>query len=494
MRATLGIVGTVLLFGTFANVAGSDAPSAPQEFTVAEDAAPGADIGRVSEQTENSAEPPAATYSIAHDGRSIPFVIDPQTGALTLADSPLDYERQSRHEFTVRARRPRVLDAARRAYLADLIASGVEPETIDELLFEVTEHVVAVNVADSPEPPVLSPATLQLVIEDSGKGARAQLVANDPDAGDTQTFELIAGDSGQFQIDPQTGVLHCPQTDTAVAGSFPVTVRVTDTTGLSDAATFNVEVIVPPAAVAASTPEVLPEDPAPSVEPAEPAVTILPEPPSDDAQPAVEAIAPAPETVVADTDPIESEPSVPPEPEDAVAHPVATPVSPPVAAAAPQDSAITNLAGEAAATTSQTSFARWLPLLFVLLAIGVGAVWYLRRRSEREHEATPAPFRVVREAPVMAAPSITSPGTPSVKSDEELTASRLASLEADAADKAVLHRLMAAAFQQASVPTPVAAPQPPARNRKLQRQHPSNGPSTSRPTSRLPRKKQLWKK
>lgn len=456
MRATLGIAGIVLLIGSTAKVASSDLLPANREFSIAEDAAAGRPVG----QLDSDADAAAVTWSIAHDGHAIPFVIDRRTGVLQLANQALDFERQPRHEFVVRARRPRPLDPARRAYMADLLESGVDPETIDELLFEVAEQRVAVIVTDAPEPPVLAPATLALAIDDDGIGTTSPIQASDPDADDALTFDIIAGDAERFRIDPATGALTWNAVATAGTGSYPLTVRVTDRAGLSDAATFNVEVTAATPAVDTIVADVVPPedgDTSETLAAVKPPRRADVDPPVD-IDPSAIAATGDPETaaveLVAPPPPFETEPQ--PARSATVAAIPAT-----AAAAVGPESAGSNSAvgfvGHAAGSVASFDATGWLPL-GVSLATGllVGA-WLRRRRARIEGAAQPQPFRVVRAAPT-AVVSLPAHDLPSAIPSHERPADRPVKIEAAIEEEAAVHQLMASAFQQATGQTFPAAP------------------------------------
>jgi len=465
MRAILGFAGAILLTGGFATLTATQVAAAPLEITVSESSAPGSAIGVVPGATGES---PAA-FDIAGDGCGVSFAIDPRSGQLTLANSPLDFEQQSRHTFTVRMRRPRGLDGARRAYLADLLSSGVEPVVIDELLFEVVEQPVIVHVTDAPEPPVLSAHPLTLVVQDPAGSATAPLSFVDPDSDDSHEFELIAGDQERFQIDSQTGVLTW-RSGAAVGGAYPVTVQVTDGDGLSDTVTLNVEVIMPMTVAAAASPT-----------PADvPAVTELPAPPQpvDDDLAAAGSILvePLPGTIAGPietpvTDPIEAQQAivgdivvtddlpledVPPELDPEEAGPLATATNADVALALPTPAAATP---SAASGRSPLMLMLWLAPLF--MAAGITACLVLLRRRKRlaiGSETSTNVFRVVREARMLAPAQVTP-------QDETTDNAQNAHSPALQAEKAAVHELMASAFEQSSIqfaPPPPPAPVEPA--------------------------------
>ncbi|MFO1095292.1 MAG: cadherin domain-containing protein [Planctomycetaceae bacterium] len=450
MRRILGVVGLCLLCGGVSALSAAEDSEAPQEFTVAEDAGPGTTIGLVNAADQGPGT--GVTFQIVPDGATVPWRIDPITGELTLGDAHLDFESQQRYQLTVRVRSPRALDPARRAYLADLLASGVDPDSLDDVLFQVAEQVVTVDVVDAQEPPVLSAAEVTLVVRNSAEPAQVQITVADPDAGETHTFELVDADPQQFAIDPQSGVLTCLKAANTADGTIPVTVRVTDSAGLSTTATYNVELVVPVTAVAASSTSNAAESPtAAAAPPLTPAASVNDDvPPDMDDEPTV-AAAPAPPVETA------NDAASP-----AVTHPAAAESNPESAAAALV--ATPDQTGDAApAAASQGGLAIWLPL--TVLAVGLvvlGVFWLRRQREQPVMDAQPPKFRVVREARMLNAASAAGP-----RESEESPANTPALDAGAVADEtAAVHQLLASAFQQAvgkpeaqAAPVAVAEPQ-----------------------------------
>lgn len=446
MRRTLGVAGLLLFVGGSAAVAWGGDPSTQVEFAIAENAAPGAAIGRVPALADDAGSESDATFAFVADGLPVPCRIHPQTGELTLADAPLDFEARSRLEFTVRIRRPRSLDAPRRAYLADLLQSGVDPAALDDLLFQTSERSIALNVLDAPEPPVLAPAPLTFVIQ-ADRPPTAQIAVRDPDAHDAFTYELL-DDDGRFQIDPQTGLLTCLIASPAEAGSFPLTVRVTDSSGLSDAATFNVDVIVPtPPAVAASGPGAPDAGSSAAASPG-----VLPTPLDDDVPPDMDDL---PSTsLAAETAPTLDEPiaaAFPAVTTPATKQPVIPETSalPLVAAVTPAAPAATAAATPSAMPPSPARLKLWLTLMLLAGgAVGAVIIWRLHRRAPVAEPAPNSMFRVVREARMLNAAGGSLPRAPLV--DECVPSLPLADLDTADADKEAVHRLIATALKQST--------------------------------------------
>lgn len=243
MRGRSLLTATFLLIGSIGETGQAQQAAPSAEFSVSEDAPPGTIVGRIRIGTDD--QPPSlADFEFRDMDGSSPFRIDPDSGELRLQASPLDYESRNRYDVSVRIRSARPLDAARRSFLADLLATGAGPEAVEQILFDVEVRPVVIHVTDAPEPPVLAPQSLVIVVEEGSNEAHAAIVAHDPDHNDPPTFELIAGAAELFRIDPQTGLLTwLGRASESATVTYPLTVRVIDSTGLSDAATINVEVV-----------------------------------------------------------------------------------------------------------------------------------------------------------------------------------------------------------------------------------------------------------
>ncbi|MCF7674158.1 MAG: tandem-95 repeat protein, partial [Akkermansiaceae bacterium] len=92
--------------------------------------------------------------------------------------------------------------------------------------------------------PVANDATFA-VAEDTTIGASVgTVVATDPDAGDTLTYAITAGNDGSFAIDANTGdITTAAALDYETIASYALTVSATDAGGLSDAASVIITVI-----------------------------------------------------------------------------------------------------------------------------------------------------------------------------------------------------------------------------------------------------------
>ena len=494
MRGTLTSLAVALVLG------GSGAPADAEEtrldFTVAESATSGTVVGQIAGAPATDAAASRTTFQLMTPGET-PFQIDRKTGELTLGETTLDHEQHPAYVFSVRIRTRKPLDAAGRAFVADLLDSGVELTALEDLIYEDSEQLVGVTVTDAPEPPVLVADPVTLNVSSEADDSHAYLSVHDPDAADTHMFELLAGDVERFHINPVTGELVWKASPGTSGGTFPLTVQVTDSSGLSDSATINVEVVLPPPVVAA-TPEPEPveppaetgeSDPTPLVVPAPvdpPAPELAASPEPDPVAPeSVESEVPAqPEVAIrpaknADSGspqvaqlPIEPllEPSVPEEPaavDPVVSEPV--PESPSVepaddhkadakpviatsrepAPAAAQEPAVPSTEEAGSNLAGTLTFAALAIPAIAGAVVGIIILVMRRRRQPEETEPEQSTFRVVREARMLTAATATTQRSPVDEEQAPEAAIRAGSggTHADK-DQAAVHQLIAAAFHQ----------------------------------------------
>ncbi len=193
-----------------------------QTFSVLENSAAGTFVGDVG--------PDTYTYSITAGNSSGAFAINPATGDITVADgSQINYEVTTQFVLTVQADN----------------AEGSDTATI-------TIDVINVNDA-----PVITPGQAFSVTENSPSGASVGTVqATDPDPGDTLSYSIIAGNTGNaFMINASTGEIQV-QTSSALnfevgPTTYDLIVSVTDG-GLSDTDVVTINILDandPPVAV-----------------------------------------------------------------------------------------------------------------------------------------------------------------------------------------------------------------------------------------------------
>ncbi len=137
-------------------------------FLVAEGTLSGTNIGQVRAVDPDTAMMQTMQYAIVGGPDQAAFQIDAATGLITLIDdAAIDFERRPELEFQVR-----VTDNADTP--------------------QVTEFTQVVRVIDQNDVPVIT--TTQLTVpENPMSPVVGQLIASDPDVGQTQTFELVGG-------------------------------------------------------------------------------------------------------------------------------------------------------------------------------------------------------------------------------------------------------------------------------------------------------------
>jgi hypothetical protein len=337
------------------------------KFAVSEQAAAGAVLGRAATAIPESGAA-ASTFEIVAGNTDETFAIDRRTGELRVArPESLDYEARSRYELTVRIQRAAAADAAQRQFAADLLASSIDPADVANLFMFSEERQVLIDVLDVNEPPVISVQSLTLVGDFADPTADVgQIHGVDPDRDDVLTYEVIAGDpAGLLTLDAASGCLALAQGISLPAGQqvVPLTVRVTDQAGHSDAATVSVRLVGIPAPLIAESP--------PSTQTSDPVMTS----PLDDT-----AAPPSAESV-----------ELPPAPADVSAAPQTTPTPLPSRAGPRQF----------------TRPALWFFLAGVLLGAGLMTIVFrfVGRTSPAGGRSTggaaPNPFGQLRPQPIM---------------------------------------------------------------------------------------------
>lgn len=185
----------------------NDAPVLlPRSFLISENSSNGAFIGNVRSYDVDAGQ--TRTYSLVAGNRNNAFEIDPSTGVLKVLNSAaLDFESIPKFDLTVR-----------------LVDNGTPAQAAAE--------VVTVLLRDVNEAPVVAPRQFSIK-ENSSNGAFIGTIrATDPDAGQTKTFSITAGNTDNaFAIDPVTGVLtvnNSAALDYEKIQQFTLTVRATD--------------------------------------------------------------------------------------------------------------------------------------------------------------------------------------------------------------------------------------------------------------------------
>ena len=189
-------------------------------MSVAEDASNGAVVGTVTASDPDTGD--TLTYSITAGNDDGIFAINSATGQITIADkTSLNYEAAASHSLTVK----------------------VTDNGVGALNDTAT---ITVNVTDVNESPTADDATLS-VAEDASNGAVVGTVTTaDPDAGDTLTYSITAGNGdGIFTINSSTGQITIADNSNLnfeSATSYGLTVQVEDAGGLTDTAAVTVNV------------------------------------------------------------------------------------------------------------------------------------------------------------------------------------------------------------------------------------------------------------
>lgn len=190
-----------------------------QSLSVAEDATLGTSIGTVVASDPDVGD--VITYAIIAGNTGNLFVIDPDTGEITL-NGPLDFETQASYPLTV--------EVTDRRGLTDT-------------------GVVTISVTDVNEPPTVPTQTFT-VFEKSAVGTNVGTVnVVDPDIGQSKTFSILSGNVGSaFAINSSTGeitVNNSAAVDYNSIQSFSLIVRVIDggTPSLTATGTVTIDVL-----------------------------------------------------------------------------------------------------------------------------------------------------------------------------------------------------------------------------------------------------------
>ncbi|HUQ68233.1 MAG TPA: cadherin domain-containing protein, partial [Planctomycetaceae bacterium] len=177
-----------------------------QTFTLPENSAAGTVVGTVA-----AADPDAGqtiTYSITAGNAGGAFALNAATGELTVANpAALDFETNPTLQLTVK------------------VTDNVIPGGSDTV-------VITVNLTNVNDPPAVNPATFT-VIEFTPNGSLVGTVAaTDQDAGQTVTYALLSGNTGNaFALDAATGkitIADTTQIDFQTVPTYSLQVQVTD--------------------------------------------------------------------------------------------------------------------------------------------------------------------------------------------------------------------------------------------------------------------------
>lgn len=200
-----GSLGAYLITGT------ANGGVKPDRFSIAENSANGSPVGVVAPRRNHGGA--ALSYTITSGNTGGAFSINPSTGAITVANSPiLDYE-----ALSTRWDDPATLS------LSVAITDASDP-SLDETIR------VVVTVSDVNEVPVITGGS-QTIFSRTRIGTKLMTVAGrDPDRFDFPTFSIVGGNTGgAFAIDAATGQLSvATAVDVAQETTYSLTVRATD--------------------------------------------------------------------------------------------------------------------------------------------------------------------------------------------------------------------------------------------------------------------------
>ncbi|WP_265593915.1 cadherin domain-containing protein [Haloferula sp. BvORR071] len=166
----------------------------PARFAISEHSSEGSAVGSVAPRNDHGTA--ALTWSIVSGNSSGAFVIDSETGLLTVAESAeLDFA-----TLSTRWDVPATFEL--RVSIKDADTPGLN---------EVVR--VVITLADVNDPPVVPPVS-SIVLERTRPGTALLTVeSTDPDRFDQPVFAITGGnEAGWFSIDPQSGVISASET------------------------------------------------------------------------------------------------------------------------------------------------------------------------------------------------------------------------------------------------------------------------------------------
>ena len=191
----------------------------PGNFSVAENAANGTEVGTVSASDPDVGD--VLSYAIIGGNTSNAFAIDGTTGLITVnQSSELDFETTPTFNLIVE---------------------------VSDLENDTATGTITINLVNVNEAPVASSATFS-VNENSAAGTEVgPVMATDEDAGDVLTYEITDGNtSDAFAINSSTGMITVNNPlvlDFESTPIFTLAVRVTDLGQLFDTATITINLV-----------------------------------------------------------------------------------------------------------------------------------------------------------------------------------------------------------------------------------------------------------
>ncbi len=185
--------------------------------SITENAATGTAVGTITGSDPDAGD--TLTYALTDDagGR---FAIDPDSGAITVADGTLlNHENAAAHTVAVR-----VTDSGGATY----------------------DQNFTINISDVNEAPTALTLDNNSVAENASRlTVIGTVTGSDPDSGDTLTYSLTDNAGGRFFIDSDSGQIKVARTnflDYETAASHTITVRVTDSDGATHEQDFTINV------------------------------------------------------------------------------------------------------------------------------------------------------------------------------------------------------------------------------------------------------------
>ncbi|KAF0195991.1 MAG: cadherin [Bacteroidetes bacterium] len=174
-----------------------------QSFQINENSANGTNVGTVVASDPNAGQ--ILTYAITSGNTNNAFAINSSSGAITVANSlALNYETITSFPLVVRV-------------------------TDNGTGYLWSQATVTVNLINVNEYPVIANQSFSVVQNAANGTIVGTVTATDPDAGQTLTYSITAGNTGTaFAINASTGRITVASSSAVVAGTFNLTVRATD--------------------------------------------------------------------------------------------------------------------------------------------------------------------------------------------------------------------------------------------------------------------------
>jgi Cadherin domain/RTX calcium-binding nonapeptide repeat (4 copies) len=197
---------TAVITVTLTNVNEAPTVNAAGPFSLAENSANGTAVGSVTATDPDAGQTATLQFSITGGNTSNAFAINASTGAITVANSAaLNFETTPTFNLIITA-----TDAG-----TPVLSNS---------------RTVVVNLTDVNEAPVVNAATFTVAADSANGTAVGTATASDPDAGQTLTFSITAGNTnGAFAINGSTGAITVANSAAfSTATQFQLIVQATD--------------------------------------------------------------------------------------------------------------------------------------------------------------------------------------------------------------------------------------------------------------------------